>query len=73
MKKKRTNKPDNIYPFSNEIKRSKYEFKKMIDEMPDEEFVDFMLLFFDFVDNFEDEDFEYFEDETDEKFDCLPF
>lgn len=61
MKKNSKNKNAN-YPFASEIKQAKYEFKKMIDEMSDEEFIDFNMLFFEFLDDvgyLDDEEFEY--------------
>ena len=68
MKKNSNNKYNN--PFSNEIKQSKHAFTKMIDKMSDEEFVHFMLMFMDFVEDLAD-----FEDESFEDDDCefLPF
>lgn len=39
-KKKHNNKMN--YPFSNEIKQLKEEYKKMIDAMPDDEFIEYM-------------------------------
>ena len=39
-KKKHNNKMN--YPFSNEIKQLKEEYKKMIDAMPDNEFIEYM-------------------------------
>ena len=39
-KKKHNNKMN--YPFSNDIKQLKEEFKKMIDTMPDDEFIEYM-------------------------------
>lgn len=39
-KKKHNNKMN--YPFSNEIKQLKEEYKKMIDQMPDDEFIEYM-------------------------------
>lgn len=39
-KKKHNNKMN--YPFSNEIKQLKEEYKKMIDQMPDDEFIQYM-------------------------------
>ncbi len=72
MKKSSKNKSSNNFPFANEIKESKYEFKKMIDEMPDEEFIDFILLFMDFVDRLNEfDDYEDY-DEQDE-YEELPF
>lgn len=62
------NKNTNNYPFSNEIKKFKEEFKQSIDTMSDEDFMDMMsILMLDF-ENFEDlEDFwNYDEDWEDE-------
>lgn len=55
-------------PFSNEIKLLKFEFKKMIDEMPDDEFIDMVHFLICSSDDFE-EDWEldeYWEDEAEE-------
>ena len=41
MSKKKSDKKMN-YPFSNEIKQLKEEYKKMIDAMPDDEFIAYM-------------------------------
>lgn len=41
MSKKKYNNKMN-YPFSNEIKQLKEEYKKMIDQMPDDEFIEYM-------------------------------
>lgn len=74
MKNKSTNK-NSKYPFSNEMKQIKYEFKKMIDTMPDEEFAIFMLHFIEWIEGleeFEDEDFEDYDEEFEELED-LPF
>ena len=54
MSKKRNNKKNN-FPFSNEIKQMKEEFKRMIDEMPDEDFIDLVSFFMFSSDEFEDE------------------
>lgn len=35
-------KNNNKYPFANEVKRMKNNFKKMIDSMPDDDFLDFI-------------------------------
>lgn len=47
-KKKHNNKMN--YPFSNEIKQLKEEYKKMIDQMPDDEFIEYMY----FISNMEE-------------------
>lgn len=74
MKKNSKNKSSNVFPFSDEIKQAKYGFKKMVDEMSDGEFIHFIMLFFDFIEDidFEDDDFDYMYDED---FECdeLPF
>lgn len=57
-------KNEKILPFANETKKLKDEFKRMIDEMPDEEFLD--MVFFLMESGF-DEDFdEEFEDELED-------
>lgn len=40
-------KNEKILPFANETKKLKDDFKKMIDEMPDEDFVDMMFFLMD--------------------------
>ncbi len=60
---------NNNFPFSKEIKVLRDSFKSMIDEMPDEEFLDFMLLFTEFVSDFEESEY----DELDDEYDELPF
>lgn len=52
---KRTKNQNNNFPFANEIKKAKDEFKKMIDEMTDEEFLDFSFFMMQFTDDLEDE------------------
>lgn len=67
---KKTKNQSNNFPFANEIKKAKDEFKKMIDEMTDEEFLEFSFLMMQFTDDFEDDiwdDDEGWEDEA-EKF-----
>lgn len=59
-------KNEKILPFANETKKLKNDFKKMIDEMPDEDFLD---MFFFLMNSRFDEDFdEEFEDDIDENF-----
>ncbi len=41
--------------YSNEIKKMKEDFKKMIDEMSNEEFMDFSFLLMAILDDFEDD------------------
>ena len=58
----------NNFPFSNEIKKAKEGFKQMIDEMSDEEFIDFSLLITLMTEDL-DEDLEDLEDlDFDEEF-----
>ncbi len=59
----------NSSSFSNEVKKMKNQFKNLIDDMSDEDFIDFL----DFVysstvdfDEDEDEDFDFDEDDFDE-------
>ncbi len=75
MKKNNKNEPTNNYPFANEIKHAKHEFKKMIDQMSDEEFIDFNMLFFEFLDDVGYLDDDYDEDFYDDIDECaeLPF
>lgn len=59
MSKKSRNKQSyksnkNNFPYSSEVEKMKEEFKKMIDEMSDEEFLDFSFSLMNFSDNFED-------------------
>lgn len=72
MKKKKNekNKCSNNFPFSSELKELRYSFKTMIDDMPDNEFLDFMLLFTEFVCDLEEYDYE---EELDDEYDELPF
>lgn len=68
MGKKNNNKRNNL-PFSNEVKKMKDDFKKMIDKMSDEEFLEMALFLMASSDGF-DEDWceaEEWEDEA-EKF-----
>lgn len=67
MSNKKSNK--NNLPFANEIKQMKDEFKKMIDTMPDEEFLDLVSFLMFSSEDFEDEDWtldEEWEDEAEE-------
>ena len=54
-------KNEKILPFANETKKLKNDFKRMIDQMPDEDFIDmvFFLMGSEFEEDFEEE----FEDE----------
>ena len=59
-------KNEKILPFANETKKIKNDFKKMIDEMPDDDFLD-MIAFL--IDSGFDEDFdEEFEDDFENPF-----
>ena len=53
-----------VLPFANEVKKIKYDFKKMIDEMPDEDFLD--MLFFLMESGYEEDFDEEFEDDFEE-------
>jgi len=65
MSKKKNNNKNN-YPFSNEIKQIKEDFKRAIDDMPDEDFIDMMYsLMLDYGD-FENEDWNFDEEWEDE-------
>ena len=66
MSKKRNTNKNNNFPFSNEIKQMKEEFKKMIDEMPDEDFIDLVSFLMFSSDEFEDEDWLYEEEWEDD-------
>ena len=46
MSRKKNSKPNkaNNFSFSNEIKKAKEGFKQMLDEMSDEEFIDFAFM-----------------------------
>jgi quinol monooxygenase YgiN len=53
MSNKKNN--NNNFPFANGIKKLKDDFKKMVDEMPDEEFIDMVSFLMHSTDDFEDE------------------
>ena len=53
-------------PFANEIKAMKDAFKKSVDEMPDEDFLDLVSFLMFSAENFEDEDWTLDEDWEDE-------
>ena len=59
-------KKKNILPFSNVIDNMKHDFKKMIDEMPDEEFLDLLYFLMETSADFEDEDWLFDEEWEDE-------
>ena len=56
--KKGSKKNDNNFPYSNELKKAKAEFIKMISDMSDMEFMLFSSAFADFVEDYYDEDFD---------------
>lgn len=60
------NNSKNNFPFSNEIKKMKNEFKKMIDEMSDDDFIDLISFLAYSSDDFEDEDWTFDEGWEDE-------
>ena len=53
------------FPFSEEVKTMKKHFKQMIDEMPDEEFLDFILILTADLEELADEDWD--EEDWDEE------
>ncbi len=57
MKKKKNN--NNKFPFSNEIKLFKDDFKRSIDSMSDEEFMDMMSILASYYDCFDDENWTF--------------
>ena len=67
----------NKFPFSDEVKQLKAEFKKMIDEMDDEEFLDFTFALMDLSMDFDDEEWDDYEfddeDFFDDKDNIIPF
>lgn len=56
----------NNLPFANEIKQMKDEFKKMIDTMSDEEFIDLVSFLMFSTEEFEDENWSFDEEWEDE-------
>lgn len=66
--KKSRNKKQNIqnYPFANEIKQLKENFKRSIDEMPDEDFIDMISYLLFSSGDFEGEDWMFDEEWEDE-------
>ena len=68
-KKNRNKKQDNNiqnFPFVNEIKQLKENFKRSIDEMPDEDFIDMISYLMFSSEDFEDEDWTFDEEWEDE-------
>lgn len=63
-------KNETVLPFSDGIKKIKYDFKKMIDEMPDEDFLNMMHFLMDFEEEFYDDfdDEEYVDEEFENPF-----
>ena len=59
-------KRNNILPFSNEIDNLKHEFKRMIDEMPNKEFLDLLYFLMETATEFVDEDCNFDEEWEDE-------
>lgn len=64
MSNKKSNK--NNLPFSSEVKQMKDEFKKMIDTMSDDEFLDLVSFLMFSSEDFEDEDWTFDEEWEDE-------
>lgn len=54
-KNKNKNSKKNNFPYLNEIKHLKDEFKKMIDEMSDEEFLSFTFDFMGFMNEYDED------------------
>lgn len=67
------NKNNNNFPFSNEIKQMKDSFKRLIDDMPDEEFIDMISFLMYSMEEFEDEDWTFDEDWEDDAEDFYDF
>lgn len=68
-KKNRNKKPNkNIqnFPFANEVKQLKEIFKRSIDEMPDEDFIDMISYLMFSSEDFDDEDWTFDEEWEDE-------
>lgn len=67
---KKPNKNIQNFPFANEIKQLKENFKRSIDEMPDEDFIDMISYLMFSSEDFEDEDWTFDEEWEDkaEKF-----
>lgn len=63
--KKSSKNMDNNFPYSNEVKKAKADFKNMIDDMSDMEFVLFSSVFWDFIEDYTED----FEDDFDIGFD----
>ena len=67
MSNKKNNKNSkNKIPFASEIKMMKNDFKKSIDEMPDDVFLDLVSFLMFSSENFEDEDWTFDEEWEDE-------
>lgn len=64
MSNKKNNK--NNLPFANEVKQMKDEFKKMIDTMSDDDFLDLVSFLMFSSEDFEDEDWTFDEEWEDE-------
>ena len=63
---KKSNKNIQNFPFANEIKQLKENFKRSVDEMPDEDFIDMISYLMFSAEDFEDEDWTFDEDWEDE-------
>ena len=63
---KKQNKNIQNFPFANEIKQLKENFKHSIDEMPDEDFIDMISYLMFSSEDFEDEDWTFDEEWEDE-------
>ena len=65
-KNKQQNKNIQNFPFANEIKQLKENFKRSIDEIPDEDFIDMISYLMFSSEDFEDEDWTFDEEWEDE-------
>ena len=65
-KKRNLKNKNQNFPFANEIKMMKQDFKNKIDQMSDEEFIDFMSFLMFSSEAFEDEDWTFDEEWEDE-------
>ena len=63
---KKQNKNIQNFPFANEVKQLKENFKRSIDEMPDEDFIDMISYLMFSSEDFEDEDWTFDEEWEDE-------
>lgn len=65
-KKRNKENPNQNFPFASEIKMMKADFKNKIDEMSDEEFIDFISFLMFSSETFDDEEWNFDEEWEDE-------